>query len=229
MKTKPIYFVLIIALLGMSIYYNYRQYVSNSDANERLETLQKTSNKQSVIITRYIAPDSTKHAEYSEVYAKTDAEKELAVSPGYVDSLRKALDIKTSQITELSRFKATASATVKTQVTNDSLGKQVFSYSGKWLTATVSARDSLLKYKYRVELVDAKYYKGNWFTGKTWYRDVHLADTNAFIQNVERFTVPIETPKRFGIGLQAGYYYDPSKRQFLPAFGVGISYNLIKL
>lgn len=228
MKTNPIIYALFIALLGISIYLNFKQYASNQDAQKRLEVLQSTSNKQSVIITRYIAPDSTKHVVYKEVYAKSNAEKELAVSRGYVDSLRKALNVKAGQITELTRVKATVSGTVKTKAATDSAGNNLYAYSNKWLNVSLNPSDSILKYRYRVELTDTKYFKGNWLTGRTWYRDIHLADTNATITGIERFSEPPFRPKRFGLGLQVGYYYDPSKRQLLPAVGVGLSYNLIQ-
>lgn len=228
MKTNPIYFVLIFALLGSSIYYNYKQHVSNSDANKRIELLQKTSNRQSNIITRYIAPDSSEHVVYKEIFAKSDAEKELAVSPGYVDSLRKALDVKTSQITDLTRIKATVAGIVKTKAFTDSSGNKLFDYSNKWLSFNLNTADSLLKYRYNVELTGTKYFKGSRLFGRTSYQDVYLADPNATINGIEHFTMPGERIKRMGIGFQAGYYYDPSSRQFLPALGIGLSYNLIQ-
>lgn len=227
MKINPVYFVLLFALLGVSIYLNGIQFKADKAAKSRIELLEKTSSKQSAVITRYIAPDSSEHVVYKEVYAKTDAEKELAVSRGYVDSLRKALDIKTGQIAELTRIKATVTATVKTKASTDSSGNKRFSYTNKWLDFQLNTADSLLHYKYNVELSDVKYYRGNWLTGRTWYRDVSIADPNASINGIDRFTLPPERKKRVGVGVQAGYYYNPVNGQMLPAVGVGVSYNLI--
>lgn len=226
MKINPIYTIMIIALLGFSIYFNVKQFADKTDADKRIELLQNTSSKQSVVIERYIAPDNTKHAVTPEIYAKTDVEKELAISPGYVDSLRKALDIKTSQITELTRVKATTSGAGKIDAVTDSLGKKTYVFNNGFLN--FSHNDSLAKYRYKIAFTDVKYYTGNWLKGKKYFHDLHFADPNAAIDGLDRFTIPDRPPKRIGLGLQAGYYYDPARGTFMPAVGIGLSYNLIR-
>lgn len=225
MRTKLITSVLVL-LLGFSAFKNYEYIKETKEARSQLSSLQKENTKQSVIITRYIAPDSTKHVIYTEALAKTEPEKYQATG-GYIDSLKRALNVKVEQIAEMTRIKATVKDKVKTTVT-DSIGYQTFSYKNKWLDAKLTTKDSLLNYTYNVELVDTKYYRGNWLMGKTWYRDISLADPNGFINGVQRFSLPPDHPKRLGLGLQIGYHYNVVTRQAEPSVGLGLSYNFIR-
>ena len=232
MKINPIYFVLAIILIGVSIYFNYRQFMTGRADAERMEAMVKNDGKKSAIIERYIAPsDSTNHAKVIPAVAKNADQLEIlaknAISPTYVDSLKQALNIKDGQLQELTRIKGTVSGSVKTTAIADSLGNKTFAYNGKWLNFSLNTADSVAKYRYRPELTIAKVKKGNWLTGKRTYSDISFVDPNAIIDDVGYFTLAGEAPKRFGLGIQAGYYYDPIKRQFLPAIGLGISYNLV--
>lgn len=227
MKTK-----IVIGLLGLclaiSAYFNYQQFTENKEVKERLASSEKVQNKQSVIITRYIAPDKTQHAVYTETFAKSDNEKYIATL-GYIDSLKKALNISVSKINEVTRIKATVQDKVKTTVTDSLSGVfKTYAYKNKWLDAKLTTKDSMLAYSYNVELVDTKYYKGNWLTGKTWYRDVSLADPNGYITGVQRFTLPPDRTKRIGLGLQIGYSYNVTARRIEPSIGLGLSYNFIR-
>jgi hypothetical protein len=217
---------LLTLTLGFSAYKNVKQYNDLNDAQKVLSSVQNENAKQSVIIKRYIAPDSTKHAVYTVTLAKTEPEKYQATG-GYLDSLVRALNVKVEQIAEMTRVKAVVKDKVKTVVT-DSVGYQTYHYKNRWLNAELSTKDSILAYSYNVELVNAKYYKGNWLTGKTWYNDVSLADPNGYIVGVHSFKLPPERTKRIGFGLQAGYHYNPNSLVFEPHIGLGISYNLIR-
>lgn len=218
---------MLVLLLGFSAFKNYEQAKQVKEARASLATLQKENVKQSVIITRYISPiDSTKHVVYTETLAKSEPEKYMA-SGGYIDSLKRALNVKVEQIAEMTRVKATVKDKVKTTVT-DSIGYQNYSYKNKWLDAKLTTKDSLLNYTYNVELVDTKYYRGNWLMGKTWYRDVSLADPNGVINGVHSFRLPPEKIKRMGIGLHVGYHYNPNTLQIEPHIGAGLNYNLVR-
>lgn len=225
MKIHPIYALLIFAALAVSVYFNVKQLDEKVSSDKRVELLEQTSAKQSILVERYVAPDSTQHVRTSEVYASSDLEKELAVSPGYVDSLKKALDIKTRQLDEVTRVKATVTGTGKIE-RRDSLGKSSYSFSNGFLSFTHN--DSLAKYQYDIGFNSVKYHKGNWLTGKRYFKDLSFTDPNARINGLRHFTVPEPKAKRVGIGFQAGYYFDPVEGRLFPAAGFGISYNLIR-
>lgn len=220
--------ILLLSLtLGFSAYKNWKQFEEKKDLESQIEKSEKVQNKQSVIITRYIAPDKTQHAVYTETYAKTDNEKYIATL-GYIDSLKKALNISVAKIGEVTRVKAMVQDKVKTTVTDSNGVFKTYAYKNKWLDAKLTTKDSMLAYSYNVELVDTKYYKGNWFTGRTYYRDVSLADPNGYITGVQRFTLPPDRTKRLGLGVQFGYSYNVATRNIEPSIGLGLSYNFIR-
>lgn len=182
---------------------------------------------KSQIAERFTANDSVKHVIYTEVYATKNIEKSIATN-GYVDSLAKALSISVNRIEELTRVRATVKDKVKLQMADSANNYRTYSYNGKWLSATVNPADTSLNYSYNVELINSRYSKGNWLTGKKWYNDVAIADPNARVNSVERFTIPPERVRRLGVGLQLGYRYDFANNKVSPSIGLGLSYNFIR-
>jgi len=226
MKIKPN--VIIIGFVGIaSLVFNFHQYLQKVDDEKRIASLQSQANKQSLVLTKYIAKDGTNHVIYKDVFVKSDAEKELAVSKGYLDTLRKALNISVSQITELTRVKATVRDIVKAQRV-DSLNQTTYNYKNRWLEMSLNTRDSMLNYNYNVEFTKTKYTKGNWLVGRKEYVDLSLSDPHAQIEGVQTFTIPPEKPKRLGLGLQIGYRYDVLQNAVSPSIGLGLSYNFIR-
>ncbi|MFC0182746.1 DUF6808 domain-containing protein [Pseudarcicella hirudinis] len=123
----------------------------------------------------------------------------------------------------MTRVRAVVSDTVKVAI-RDSVN---YVYENKWLTARLNTNTRTLQYSYNVELIDVKYTKGNWLTGKRTFRDISIADPNAHIYSVQRFSLEPERKKRLGVGLFAGYRYDPVQK-FTPTIGVGLSYQIIQ-
>ena len=69
--------------------------------------------------------------------------------------------------------------------------------------------------------------QGNIFKRKKFLQlDLNFADTSNKVVGVHAYRKVMLTPKRFGIGVQAGYQFNGS--QFQPYFGIGISYNVIR-
>lgn len=224
---KKIFFGFCLLLLCVSLYTNYQQQKQISLIHSEPEPKHQPE-QVSHIADRFTTKDSVKHVIYTEVYAKTNYEKSTATG-GYVDSLAKALAISVSRIEELTRVKATIQDKVKLQINSDSLNSnRTYSYHGKWLTATVNPADTTLDYVYNLELINTRYRKGNWLTGRRWYNDVSLADPNALINSVERFTIPPERVRRLGLGLQVGYRYDFAQNKISPSIGLGLSYNFVR-
>lgn len=226
MKGNGFYIVIATALLAISLYFNVKLVNTSRHDAERLEVLSKITKDQSGIISKYVAPDSSKHVVYKLVYAKNDAEKGMAISSTYIDSLKKSLNIQAGRIEELTRVKATVSATVKTELKKDSNGRDEYSYKGKWLNFLLKTKDSTATYKYNIDMLNLIRTEGNWLTGRKKFRDISFADPDAEIQGVTGFTIPPEPIKRFGIGAQVGYYYVPVLNKWYPALGVGISFNI---
>ncbi len=222
MRDKLIIAVLAVLVL-LSIYKNYQQAVEASKTKARIEALSKVSKAQT-IVKRYVDKDTVEHVVYKEVLVANNAEKTLATN-AYIDTLSDRTGVSVSKFVELTRVKAIVHDTVKVLVSDSAKFKR-YSYENKWLKAVVDTKDSTLKYQYKIELVESKYYTGNWLLGKTYYRDVSIADTNASIYGVQRFTMQSQKTKRFGLGLQVGYT-TTNLSDYKPYIGLGISYNLI--
>lgn len=149
------------------------------------------------------------------------------------DTLAPALKIATGKIAELQQVKAKLEGTVKSQKTEiDKQKVQTIYYQDRYFTAT-SKTDSLgnsnLNYQYNAQL-DIATTKEKRFLGKE-IQTVHITSPDKYlnINGVEHFKKDISTPpKRFGIGIQSGYYFTPETGKLSPAIGVGVSYNLIR-
>jgi hypothetical protein len=71
--------------------------------------------------------------------------------------------------------------------------------------------------------------EGNVFNRK-WYTQVDMknANPNNVITGISGFRLPEARPKKFGIGIQAGYGFSNSLQPNV-YIGIGVSYNLIRL
>lgn len=151
------------------------------------------------------------------------------------DTLAVALDIAVDKIEELTRIKAQLEGELKaTKIELDeNKSKRIF-YENKYLSI-VSHMDSLgnpqnLKYTYNAELNIAQFSKRkHFFAPKKSYVDISSPDPNFKINGIEVYRKEIyQPPRNIGLGLQLGYGIDKDWKPS-PYFGVGISYNLIKL
>lgn len=218
--------ILIFAFAIALSFVSYKLFELKKELIEKADIVAWETPKQSQIAERFTANDSVKHVIYTEVYATKNIEKSIATN-GYVDSLAKALSISVNRIEELTRVKATVKDKVKLQLV-DSVNNRTYSYNGKWLKAVVSPADTSLNYTYNVELINSRYSKGNWLTGKRYYNDIAIADPNARVNSIERFTIPPDKVRRLGLGLQLGYRYDFESNKVSPSIGLGLSYNFIR-
>jgi len=174
--------------------------------------------------------DSTLHGNFKqkegEVINNYVTEKYMT----YVqDTLAPALNIATEKIDELTRAKFNLEGQLK--ASKDQREKDRVFYENKYMQIVSNTLDSTIKYKYNAIVDVVKYQDRKWLLGKeNTYIDISSPDNNMKINGVEHFKKRIDVrPKRFGLGIQAGYYYAPAANQFYPGFGIGISYNLIRL
>lgn len=177
--------------------------------------------------------DSTLHGRFEENQGELIQNHITKQYVTYVqDTLAPALNIATEKIDELTRAKFDLEGKVKAyKIELDANKKEKAYYQNKYLQIATNSSDSTLEYKYNAIIDIVKYKERKWLLGKERsYIDISSPDKNLKINGVEHFKKSIDVkPKRIGFGVQAGYYYIPGTNQFYPGFGIGISYNLIRL
>lgn len=177
--------------------------------------------------------DSTTHGTFQEKQGELITNHVTKNYVTYVqDTLAPALNIAQEKIDELTRAKFTLEGQLKAARTEVDVNKKarVF-YENKYLQIVSNVSDSTVDYKYNAVVDVVKYKDRKWLLGKeNTYIDISSPDKNMKINGVEHFKKRIDVqPKKFGLGIQAGYYYVPAANQFYPGFGVGVSYNLFRL
>jgi len=218
---------LALLLLALSLAVNVRQLVSGrKDARRMAELEEGAAAGHARIVTRYIH-DSIEHVIVKEVAVKSNAEKTSAIGSPYLDTLTRAIKVAAGRIDEVTRVNA------KLVAENVSLRKAAtgnrYEYQDKWLSLSYSADSSRLDVNYNVSLNIAKYWKRKWFVApRQYYIDLYSDDPRVRINEVKRFTLATQGPKRFGFGFSAGLGYLPFSNQWQPFFGVGLNYNLIE-
>ncbi|MCL1656830.1 hypothetical protein M2T79_09490 [Elizabethkingia miricola] len=185
-----------------------------------------------VVLEKYISKvDSSTHGQFKEKQGEIIKNYITNKYMTYVqDTLAPALNIASSKIDELTRTNMLLEGKLKaTRYELDENKKARIYYENKYIQI-VSNSDSTINYKYNAIIDIAKFNKRSWILGKEHtYVDISSPDPNFKINGVEHFKKRIDVkPKRWGIGIQGGYYYVPTFNQFYPAFGIGLSYNLIR-
>lgn len=231
MKKNAFIAILVLAVIGLTANLFTGWFTLNK--NERIAKETKSSH-DTVFLTKYISrKDSTTHGKFEQ--------KEGEIIKNYVtknymtyvsDTLAPALNIALDKVDELTRAKFTLEGQLKATKTElDATKKARVYYENKYLQIVSNVADSTLDYKYNAVVDIVKFQDRKWLFGKEkTYIDISSPDKNMKINGVEHFKKNIEVkPKRFGFGIQAGYYYVPSVGQFYPGFGLGISYNFLRL
>lgn len=149
------------------------------------------------------------------------------------DTLAPALKIANEKISELQQIKATLEGTVNAQkIIIDNQKNRLTYYKDKYFTATAKTDtigNSVLDYKYNAQLDIVTEDKSKLWGKEKQEVTITSPDKNFRINGVEHFKKEIFIPtKRFGFGLQTGYYFVPETGKFEPAIGVGLSYNLFR-
>ncbi|MCX2473573.1 hypothetical protein OQZ33_04430 [Pedobacter sp. MC2016-05] len=155
----------------------------------------------------------------------------LPVSKSVLDSLRLDNMDKTKKLQQASAINASLSAkALHAEKKTDSLLKEHYIYTDDYLTAMFTPDSSGGKFdvNYKLSLIRHDYKKRkNFFSPYRQYTDILSPDKRILIDNMQSLTIESPKTKRFGIGVQAGYYFNPATQQFNPSFGIGISYNLL--
>lgn len=178
--------------------------------------------------------DSILHYVYIDKPAATKAEKYEAVGT-YIDTVSKALKVAVSTIEEVTKVNAALQAeNIKlkrqTNKADTSKNSNIYAYTDKYLNIQYNADSNLATINYALSLNVAKYQKRKWLLGqKQSFVDFYADDKRVNIAGVKRYTLPAAKPRRFGVGISAGYAIMSPTLQPTPYIGVGINYNIISL
>lgn len=227
---NPLTVGLILALLiswiiGISIWLEKREY------KEVLSKPLTDLKKENPEIKRYIDSSGNAHVVFKDriITRKNDLSGAIPYNKTYADSLAKALNIKASELTESTEIRATLEGKIKAyKVTVDSLKRRQWFFDQKYLTAAFSESDSILRYRYNPKIGIVKSEKKN-ILGQVIRREIDFTspDSNLVIDSIRQFRISEPVRRHsWGVGLQAGFYYDPITNTFIKGFGIGISKNL---
>lgn len=198
--------------------------------NDRIVEDSKHKKDSIALYTWMNRVDSTLHGKFEEKEGELIQNHVTKNYNTYVqDTLAPALNIATEKIDELTRAKFILEGQLK--ASKEQREKDRIYYENKYMQIVSNTADSTINYKYNAIVDVVKYNEKKWLLGpEKTYIDISSPDKNMKINGVEHFKKRIDIkPKKIGFGIQAGYYYIPGTNQFYPGFGVGVSYNLIRL
>ncbi|MBO6184214.1 MAG: hypothetical protein J6O88_05890 [Chryseobacterium sp.] len=188
-----------------------------------------------ITLEKHITKDSTIYVKYVPNLGELPQNNITKNFKTYVyDTLAPALRISTNKINELQQVKATLEGNIKSLKSDiDREKTKTVYYQDKYFSAktkTDTLGNSSLDYKYNAQIdMISEMKKKNIFSKEVQEISITSPDNNLRINGVEHFKRNISVPsKRFGLGIQAGYYYVPEEGKTVPAIGIGISYNPIR-
>ena len=203
--------------------------------NDQLANEFLNPKNDTVLLERRITKDSTVYVKYVPNVGELPQNNITNKYFNYVsDTLKPALKIAMEQINELQQIKASLEGTVKSQKTEIDKAKiQTIFYKDKYFSAvskTDTLGNSVLDYQYNAQIDIISQLKKKHFLAKEVQEiTITSPDKNLKINGVEHFKKNVSVPpKKWGFGIQAGYYFSPEINRFTPAVGVGASYNLIR-
>jgi hypothetical protein len=231
MSNKAIIAIIALtALLLASAAFNVKQITERKADKKRLDALAaNTINGTAKIEYRYIH-DSIEHVVTKEVEAKTAAEKSVAVGPGYLDTLTKALSVATKQVDEVTKVNASLLAeNLQLKQSTGPNATKVMHYRDKYLALDYHPDSNRIDLNYDVSLNVAKYWKRRYLIGpKQYYIDIFSDDPRVQINAVKRYSMVAARQKRLGLGVNVAYSYNPFSNQWAPTIGLGLQYNILE-
>lgn len=156
----------------------------------------------------------------------------LPISQSVLDSLRLDNLDKSSKLQQASSIIGKLEAkNLRATIVIDSLNRKSYLYRDAFATArfTPDSMGGTFDIDWKLKLIRHDYKKRNSFLSPyTYYTDILSPDPRIAIGELQNLTIESHKPTRWGIGLQSGYFYVPQQRKLMPAFGVGLSYNIIR-
>jgi hypothetical protein len=225
--------LLVVLLLGVSVWAGilYRQ--KNQIASEQ-KINPATFDKPNEPIAKFTTPDGVRHNTYKvQKTTKESIKNGSSISPAYVDSLAKALQISNTEIKEIAVIKASLEGEVKANhILIDSLKRRTWFFKQKYMIAQFSEADSILKYKYKPTFGYARTAVKSGFLKLGPIKeqiDIFSADTNMIIDKVNQLSIKDRVRRKpFGLGLQIGYFWNPLSGKVEKSIGVGLNYSIVR-
>lgn len=226
--------IAVLGLLTIALVANLFGNWFTLNKKERIANETLRGERDTLIIEKWLNPvDSTTHGTFEQ--------KEGEIVKNYItknymtyvqDTLAPALNIATNKIDELTRANLILEGRLKATKTElDENKKARVFYQNKYIQVVSNTADSTIDYKYNAIVDVVKFKEKKWLLGEEkTYIDISSPDKNLKINGAEHFKKNLDIkPKKWGIGIQGGYYYVPAVNQFYPGFGIGVSYNMIRL
>lgn len=223
-------FAFMFALLILSIGLNIRQEFKSVDKERQLTSL--LSNTAANKVVKEYTRDSIKHTVFNEkIIHNNSSEKIAALDKSYADSLQQALKISIDKIDQVTKINGRLEAQLQLLNKQNEKGQILKVHKDKYLDLAYNTETDSIQISYDIHLNDARYHDKKWLLGKTNnYIDLYSDDKRVTINGVKSFRIKESTPKRFGLGFNAGYglIKDGLAIKALPYMGVGINYNLLE-
>lgn len=111
----------------------------------------------------------------------------------------------------------------------DSLKKVTYNYKDEYFNVSFNPDSTSGTFDITgdIKLIQQDYRKRrNFFSPYHYYTDILTPDKRITINGLQQLTLTQNRTKKFGIGLQAGYFYSIESARFMPSIGFGLSYNL---
>lgn len=223
--------IFLITALVLNMFYGW--FTMNKQEKIANEVLKP--NNDTITLREYITKDSTIYVKYEPNLGQLLQNNVTPKTNNYIsDTLAPALKIAASKIKEFQQVKAKLEGNVQSLKSElDKEKNRTTFYKDKYFTATTKTDtlgNSLMAYNYNAQLdivTEAK--RKNFLSKEVQTIYISSPDKNMKINNVEHFKKDISIPpKKWGLGIQVGYYYVPEKNSLTPGVGLGLSYNLIR-
>ncbi|KAA5533735.1 hypothetical protein F0919_14480 [Taibaiella lutea] len=219
--------LLFAVLLGVSLFLNLKQFIrTKADAIKISALAAQQTTHYAPVVTRYIH-DSIEHLVVKEIMIASNEDKSGTIGSAYIDTLKRAINIAEKQMDQVTKINASLAA--ESITLKQSTDNKLYEHHDKWLSLSYYPDSNKFNLHYDVSLNTVRYWKRSWILGsKQYYLDIFSDDPRIKIDNIKRYTIAEPKPKKFGIGLHAGYSFNPVNNQWHPSFGFGLNYNLIR-
>lgn len=223
-------FILVFVLLIISIGLNIRQEFKKVDKEKEFAELLAQGSKNNVVNT--YTRDSITHKVFTDrIIDNSNSSKVAALGTSYADSLQQALKISLDKIDQVTKINGKLIAQLALQTKQTETGQAIKTHKDKYLDLVYFPDNDSLQLAYDINLNDVRTHDKKWLFGKTNnYIDLFSDDKRVTINGVKSFRIKETQPKRFGLGLNAGYGLakDGNVIKAIPYVGFGINYNLIE-
>lgn len=243
---KFLNYVLVIIILGMGVSQLKscveikRLNTQIADRDRIKSSLNKKIELEAKIISRDVDKFGLQHVTIDaaeKLFPKDILKNPIAVSPGIIDTTAMALNIQKNQIQQLTIINSSLKAdNLKAERTLDSLKKEVFTYSDKYVKLkfnpadTTKKTDATFDFSYNATLNSVQYWKRKFpiIGAKKSYIDIWSEDKRTTINSVKRLTIEQKAPE-FGLRLQLRSIYSLTSHKLYAGPGVSFDFNRYSL